>query len=196
MLNKFFNTVFLPIRLLFSHETVNRLGLYSMRDERCDFLMKHCKGRLLDIGCGNNQLVKKYGHNSIGVDVYDFSGDALIIKDSSNLPFEDKSFETVSFVASLNHIPDRKGALRETHRILCSKGKVLITMLNPFIGKIRHELAWWDPDQHQRKIKDGEAMGLSHEYLLKLMDKSGFNYIARKKFILGLNSLYIFEKRD
>jgi ubiquinone/menaquinone biosynthesis C-methylase UbiE len=157
--------------------------------------MKHCRGRLLDIGCGNNQLVHTYEHDSIGVDVYDFGGGALIIEDSSKLPFEVGSFETVSFVASLNHIPNREEVLKEIHRVLSERGKILLTMISPFIGTIRHKLAWWDPDQHKRGMKDGEEMGLSHEYLVSLLENAGFKFINRKRFILGMNNLYIFEKK-
>jgi len=194
MLSKLINTISLPIRFIFSHEAVNKLGLRSLRDERCDIVMKHCRGRLLDIGCGNNQLVKTYGHNSVGIDVYDFGGNALIIEDSSKLPFENGSFQTVSFVASLDHIPNRWEALKEAHRILSEGGRVLVTMISPFIGILRHKLAWWDPDQHKRGMKKGEEMGLTHEYIVSLLENTGFKLIERKRFIVGLNNLYIFEK--
>ncbi len=59
--SKAVNFLALPIRLVFSHETVNRLGLRSLRDERYDIIKKHLNGRLIDIGCGNNELVKSYG---------------------------------------------------------------------------------------------------------------------------------------
>src|SRR3989339_1805050 len=98
MFSSIVNTILLPVRLVFRHETVNKLGLRSMRDERNNMVKKHAKGRLLDIGCGSNQLVRSYGHESVGIDVYDFGGVALLVKDSANLPFDDASFDTVSFV--------------------------------------------------------------------------------------------------
>lgn len=197
-INYFWNIICLPIRFIFSHETVNNLGLRSLRDERCNIVMKYCNGRLLDIGCGNNQLVKNYGHNSIGVDVYDFGGNAPIVKDSSNLPFENESFQTISFVASLNHIPkeQRQNVLKEAHRLLSKNGRILITMISPFVGEIRHKLAWWDPDRHKRGMKSGEETGLSSTYLLSLMKNAGFIFIKRKKSLFGLNNLYIFEKHE
>ena len=195
MVSKFINTICLPIRFVFSHEVVNKLGLRSLRDERCDIVIKHCRGRLLDIGCGNNQRVHAYGHDSVGVDVYDFRGNAIIVEDSSKLPFEDGAFQTVSFVASLNHIPNRQEVLKEAHRLLSERGRVLVTMISPFIGTIRHKLAWWDPDQQKRGMKEGEEMGLTHEYILSLLENAGFKFVERKRFIIGMNNLYIFERK-
>lgn len=65
------NVIGLPVRLIFSHETVNKLGLRSLKDERYDIVKRYVTGRLIDIGCGDNELVRSYGHGSVGVDVYD-----------------------------------------------------------------------------------------------------------------------------
>lgn len=192
---RFLNFIFLPFRLLFSHETVNRFGLRSLRDERYDLVKMNLKGRLIDIGCGNNELVKSYQNDSIGVDVFDFGGGAMIIKDSSHLPFPDSSFDSASFVASLNHVINRDEVLNEVHRLLKDRGRVCLTMLSPFWGVLRHKLAWWDPDQNQRGIKQGEEMGLSSEYIVNLFNNAGFDLIKRERFVLGINNLYIFEKR-
>ncbi len=188
------NFLALPLRLILSHETVNRLGLRSLRDERYNIVRENLQGRLLDIGCGNNELSRTYGHNSVGVDVYDFGGDAIIVENSANLPFNDRSFQSVSFVACLNHIINRDEVVKEAHRLLDEGGCVYMTMLSPFIGLIRHKLAWWDPDQHERGMKQDEEMGLSNKYILELFNRYGFRLLRRKRFILGLNNLYIFQK--
>lgn len=190
----YLHKVLLPIRVAFSHETVNKMGLRSLRDERCELVMHHAKGRLLDIGCGNNQLVKRYGNDSIGVDVFDAGGGAMIVKDTSELPFGDASFATVSFVACLNHIPNRKAVLKEAHRLLCDNGVLLITMMSPFVGTVRHKLAWWDIDQTERGMKEGELMGMSHRELMSLVERQGFRFLRRVRFILWINNLYVFEK--
>ena len=194
MLSKILNFVFLPLRIVCSHELVNKLGLCSLRDERCAYVMEHCRGCLLDIGCGNNQLVRNYGHDSVGVDVYDFGGSAIIVQDTSKLPFDDGSFDSVSFVASLNHIPNRREVLAEVHRLLSEHGRVVLTMIPPFIGAIRHKLAWWDQDQSERGLKEGEKFGLSHEYIVSLFGNEGFRLVERKRIICRLNNLYVFEK--
>jgi len=190
----FINTVCLPIRLVLSHEAVNRLGLRSVRDERYGVVMRHCRGRLLDVGCGNNQLVREYGHESAGVDVYDFGGGALVVRDTADLPFEDASFQTVSFVASLNHIPNRSAVLKEAHRLLSEGGVLLITIINPFWGTLRHKMAWWDKDQHERAMKSGETYGMSHRELVSTVTEQGFVFVKRKRFLLRINNLYVFQK--
>jgi ubiquinone/menaquinone biosynthesis C-methylase UbiE len=156
--------------------------------------MRNCEGRLLDIGCGNNQLVRKYGHDSIGVDVYDFGGGATIVEDASKLPFDDGSFDTVSFVACLNHIPNCVDVLAESNRVLSKNGRIVLTMLSPVVGTIRHKLAWWDKDQLERGMKEGEKFGLSQECIMSLLGNARFKLVKRNKFIFGLNNLYVFEK--
>lgn len=189
------NTIFLPFRLVFSHETVNRFGLRSMRDERYQIVANNARGRLIDIGCGNNGLVRLYGNDSVGIDVFDFGGGAVILNDTSKLPFEDKSFNTATFVACLNHITNREKVLQEVRRVLTDDGIVCVTMLTPVIGLIRHKLAWWDPDQNDRGMKSDEDMGLSTSYLLDLFYKAGFQLIKKQKFVLGLNNFYLFRKK-
>lgn len=179
-MSKILNFIFLPIRLIFSHETVNKLGLRSLRDERYDIVKKNINGRLIDIGCGNNELVKNYGRDSIGVDVYDFEGGALIVEDTSKLPFDDQSFDSVSFVACLNHIINREEVLKESYRLRKQDGRIYMTMLSPFLGVLRHKLAWWDPDQHERGMEEGEDMGLSTKYLVNLFDRCGFELVKRE----------------
>lgn len=196
MKSKFINIICLPIRLFLSHKRLNKLGLNSLQDERYNITKKHCKGKLLDIGCGDNQLVKSYEGEGIGVDVYDFGSNALIVKDSSSIPFKDKSFDTISFVGCLNHIPISKRikTLMEANRLLKDEGRIVMTMINPLVGFVRHKLDYFASDQHQRGFKQGEEMGLSHKYIISLMEKVGFVLVKRKRFILKLNNLYVFKR--
>jgi SAM-dependent methyltransferase len=194
--SRFLNGLFLPLRVILSHEGLNRLGLQSLRDERCDMVQRYCRGRLLDIGCGNNQLVKTYGRKSIGVDVHDFGGGAMIIQDTRQLPFEDHSFQTVSLVASLGHIPRpvRGEVLKEAWRVLSKDGTILITEIAPWLGVVRHKLAWWDKDQTERGIKEEEDLGLTSGAVIQQVEAIGFAFVERKRFVLGLNNLYVFKK--
>src|SRR5947209_5216634 len=136
-----------PLRLiLLPDEACRRLGLTSLEDERLAVVLPWISGRLLDIGAGNSRLVRTYG-DGIGIDVHDFGGGATLVDNVRQLPFPDSSFDTVTFVASLNHIPERREALAESHRVLRASGRILVTMIDPFVSSIGHRLWWYSEDK-------------------------------------------------
>ncbi len=162
---------------------------------RLDYVYPYIKGRLLDIGCGNNALVGRY-KNGIGIDTYDWGGADILVKDSSCLEFNNREFDTITIIAALNHIPNRKEVLLECNRLLADDGRLIITMISPMIGFIWHKLRYpWDADQRIRKMKTDEAYGLSKRYILALADSQGFVLETNKRFMLGLNTMYIFRKK-
>jgi ubiquinone/menaquinone biosynthesis C-methylase UbiE len=168
----------------------------KLLNSRINNVLPHIRGRLLDIGCGTNTLVKKYG-NGLGIDVYDFGGADIIVDDSSKLTFNDGDFDTVTIIAALNHIPNRIEVLLEVNRILKNNGLLIITMIPPGISKIWHFIRFpWDRDQHEREMKEGEVYGLSKKYLKNLVEKNGFILKKTTSFMLGVNTLYIFEKNN
>lgn len=184
-----------PLRLtVLPDDVATRLGLTSLEEERIRAVLPYIRGRLLDIGAGRNRLVQRYG-NGIGVDVYDWGGGALIVEDSSNLPFPDESFDTVTFLASLNHIPYRKAVLKEAYRLLRPGGRVIVTMIDPLLGWIGHKLFWWyDRDQHERGIAPGEVWGLWPREVKELLTQAGFEVCLHKRFVYGLNNLFVARK--
>ena len=65
-------------------------------------ILPYIEGDLLDIACGLNELVRDYYKKGIGIDIDGRGGDdVLVVKDSSKLDFEDKSFDTVTILAAL-----------------------------------------------------------------------------------------------
>ena len=58
-----------PLRILISDQANERIGLTSLRHERCAFVARHCRGKVLDLGCGTNKLAAIRPH-VIGLDVY------------------------------------------------------------------------------------------------------------------------------
>ena len=47
-----------------------------------------------------------YG-KGIGVDVYEWGNVDLVVNDTSKIPLEEKSVDTITIIAALNHIPNR-----------------------------------------------------------------------------------------
>ena len=188
--------VMAPLRLtLLPNEWCIKLGLTSLEEERIYMVLPYIRGKLLDIGAWRNTLVKKYG-NGVGIDVYDWGGGAVVVENSSELPFSDEEFDTVTFLASLNHIPYREVVLREAHRLLKEDGLLLITMINPILGYIGHRIFWWYSEEKERGMEPGEVYGLMSSEIRKLCREAGFIPTGHRRFVYGLNNLYIAKKRS
>jgi len=188
----------MPPRRRPCHVVPERPGWLNMRGivrflqcRRYEVVFPHIRGRLLDIGCGENQLVKSYG-NGVGVDVHQWDGVDVVVEDTASLPFDDGSFHTVSFIACLNHIPNRLDVLREARRCLAPGGTLLATMIGPVVSCIWHQVVRpWDEDQSERGMKPGEVWGISRKSMYRPLGDAGFRVTKTPRFVLGLNTLYV-----
>jgi SAM-dependent methyltransferase len=181
-----------PLLVFLTTEQARRLHLTPLDHERTEACLPYCTGLLLDVGCGPNELVRCHGRG-VGVDVYHWP-EIDILCDTRRLPFPDASFDTATLLAVLNHIPpqDRKTVLKEVHRVLRPAGRLLITMLDPVIGRITHRLRFrQDPDQQERGMLEEEDYGLWDSEVRSLLKESGFQVERRRRFVFGLNNLYV-----
>lgn len=184
----------IPFRfILFDQKWLPLFAWTTLEEERLAAVFPVIQGNLLDIGAGTNNLVRQYG-NGIGVDVYDWGNDVLVVENSSELPFESAYFDTITLIACLNHIPYRQSVLVEAFRLLKPGGKLVITMINPFLGKVGHLVWWYSEDKKRGGMKPGEVGGLAKNDILNLCHAAGFHFKKHAKFLYGLNNLYIFEK--
>jgi SAM-dependent methyltransferase len=194
------NQALLPFKLLIPQPLIRRIPLLKTNaDIRTGVVLNAVRGKLLDIGCGTNRLVGQYrreGGEGVGVDVYPWQGVDQIVEDTSKLPYPDASFDTISFVACINHIPNRGDVLREARRLLKPGGQVVMTNLTPRLSRIWHAWAFWDADQHERGMAEGEVWGFTHEQLVGLAAAAAFTLVARRSFSWGLNSLYVFRAAE
>jgi ubiquinone/menaquinone biosynthesis C-methylase UbiE len=168
-----------------------------LKQERLKEVRKHIKGKLLDIGCGDNILVKKLYKNGVGVDVYNYFNNVdLVVKSSAKIPLRGESFDTITIVAALNHIPKYGNTLMECYRLLKSTGTIIITMPIGFIQKFWHRVTRdYDDDQIFRGIDEKkEKYYLPLDEIVLSLSNVGFKNITTKKFLFGLNSIIIGEK--
>lgn len=157
-------------------------------------VLPYVKGRLLDIGCGTNELARVYG-NGVGVDVYPWGTVDLVVENTSDLPFDDESFDSVTIIAALNHIPNRQEVLREAHRLLRRDGRIIVTMIPPHLSKVWHFLRRpWDADQKERGMEHGEVYGFTRDEVQSLLKEAGFDVILEKKFMLYINRVTVAKK--
>jgi len=182
--------VFFPIRVLFDHGTVEKLGLTSIRQERFNVCLPYLGDKVLDIGCGpGNKFIKKLGRG-VGLDPH-FSKDADVVSGAEKMPFADKEFQTITMMVTLRYIEDKLAALKESHRVLADDGSLLILENHPFLNSFRRVLVWWDPCRGL-KVKQG----LTEEEVVDLAEASGFKLVKKVRYIYGLSSMYILTKED
>ena len=186
----------IPARLvLFPPEWLERCGWTTLEAERMAHVLPEIRGRLLDIGAGPNTLVKLHGNGS-GVDVFDWGGGAIVVKDTAELPFPDRSFDTIAFIACLNHIPNRQQVLHEAKRLLAPGGRVVMTMINPVLGGVGHAIWWYSEDKHRGGMLPGEVGGLWTRDIVAMCEAAGLRLEKHERFVYGMNHLYVFTDAD
>ena len=188
-----------PLLAFLSSEQARALGLTPIDEERVTMALRHCRGMLLDIGCGTNDLARAYRArqgSAIGVDVHPWPG-ADVVCDTTRLPFPDRHFDTVVMLACLNHVPrsKRSKVLQEASRVLKDDGQLLITMINPVVGVVVHAIRRrYDPDQLERGMGEEEEKGLWDKEVKELLAKAHLRLTETIPFVFGLNRLYVAEK--
>lgn len=189
----------------------DRFGLTSLRSERFDYVAREVKGKCLDIGCGRDNLfINKFLKNKgVGIDIYPYEGlkKSNLVRNFTNLKYRKSSFSTVTFIANLNHCPEklRDKELSEAYRVLKNKGRIVVTMGNPIAEQLVHKLVHFydkyfktnvDVDG-ERKMKHGEAYYLDDNEIVSRLLKAGFRDIKKKYFVTQwfLNHMFVARKR-
>ena len=143
-----------------------------------------------------------------GIDVYAYEGltKEQIVEDMSHFPFADATFDTVTFIANLNHVPreSRDAELGEAFRCLRSGGNIVVTMGNPVAEILVHKLVWCydrllgtrlDVDS-ERGMLEGEEYYLLDTEIRARLAAAGFVNVRKKYFLAQwcLNHLLTGEK--
>jgi len=178
-----------------------RLGFTSLRAERLRMVLPELRGRVLDVGCGDNMLLRLYREKnnssaaaeSLGADVTAWSDDVMVIENAAHFSFDDASFDTISYIACLNHIPERVEAIQEAARLLKPGGRVVATMIGSLVGKIGHAL-WWYSEDKEREMHPDELMGMNTSDVVSLFERAGLKVTRHQRFGYGLNNLFVAEK--
>ena len=185
----------------------DKWGLSSQASERFDYVAREVQGYCLDIGCGyHNRFVTEWlGGNGVGIDVYQYAGLSpdQIVPDMTHLPFEDRSFDSVTFIANLNHVPRsiRDLELAEAYRCLRPDGNIVVTMGNPLAEIAVHKVvAIYDrffgthvDMDTERGMGEEEAYYLLDWEIVSRLRKAAFSNLRKKYFWTqwGLNHVWV-----
>jgi SAM-dependent methyltransferase len=183
----------------------DRWGLTSRRSERFIEVASHVRGLTLDVGCGRHDIfVREFlDGQGIGIDVfaYDGLGPHQIVEDMHRLPFDDASFDTVTIIATLNHVPerDRDPELAEMCRCLRPGGNLIVTMGHPMAERSIHRLvAFYDrvlgttlDVDDERGMHEDEAYFVPTSEITTRLHRAGLRGITHRRFWTqwGLNGL-------
>lgn len=202
--------IFFPLRALLLIEK-DKWGLSSLASERFYYVGSRVLGRCLDVGCGKgNKFITKFlNGNGMGIDVYRYEGlsDEHIVEDISHFPFENSQFDTVTFIANINHIPEpmRDIELAEAYRCLKKHGNIVVTMGNPIAEILVHKLVWLydkllgtnlDMD-NDRGMEEGEEYYLLDSEIRERLSRAGFIDIKKHYFMTQwfLNHMFVARKQ-
>lgn len=204
---KDFVTFFFRAFVLLEHD---RWGLCSLRSERFDYVAREVIGYCLDVGCGEHNLFINtwLGGNGQGIDVFPYQGltREQIVEDMTHFPFLDATFDSVTLIANINHIPrfQRDAELAEAYRVLVPGGNIIVTMGNPVAEIAVHQLVWlydkWfkvSGMDAQRTMHEEEEYYLGDVEIRERLLRAGFCDISKKYFFSQwwLNHLFVGWKK-
>ncbi|WP_040278863.1 class I SAM-dependent methyltransferase [Psychroserpens damuponensis] len=160
--------------------------------------------KVLDVGCFDGYLFKALAHKpiqpSIGID-------PLLQESQKNgahqlLPgmFPDavptnETFDSIVMLAVLEHIPRAQQRQLNNNflKVLNPSGRIIITVPSSLVDHILVVLT-------KLRLVDGmsvdEHYGFKVKEVFTLFAEQEFTLIKHKKFQLGLNNLFVFEKRS
>lgn len=177
---------------------------YLLQNERIRQAKKYIIGdAILDVGCHNGELfesllktkkIKGAGIDSVLTEKITRENYQLFPGYfPDDFPLNEK-YDAITFLAVLEHIPIEQ--IKKYPEILAKylhpKGRIIITVPSKYVDYILEVLLFF-------KLIDG--MDLEHHqdfdrmYLKTIFTNNGYNLIAEKRFELGLNLLFVFEKQ-
>src|SRR5688572_22728299 len=157
----FASRLYADIRRAAFGEDIGQTGWLTAeeQDTFIEWLNLSASSRLLDVACGAGgpalRMARKTGCQISGIDLHeegiarakasarelelDARADFRCGNAAERLPFEDSSFDAVTCIDAINHLPDRPFVLSDWHRVLKPGGRVLFTDPIVLTGPVTNE---------------------------------------------------------
>ena len=156
--------------------------------------------RVLDIGCSEGRLFENLPSRATGVGIDPGLGNVpqihgfTFIKGffPTDLP-DAQLFDVITMTAVLEHFPENQQLplAMDCAKWLKPGGRVVITVPSPWVDPILHVLQFI-------RFMDAEALeqhyGFDARKTPDIFGAAGLRLIIHKRFQLGLNNLFVFEK--
>lgn len=155
--------------------------------------------RLLDIGCHQGELLESLGDRigpSVGVDPLAEPRETARYRIVRGVfpgeeRFPEGSFDAVTMLAVIEHLPDWRSVVAESWRVTRPGGRIVLTVPSPAVDRIVPILA-------ALGLASGmsleEHTGLDPAVLPAAFAQQGFVLERWQRFQLGLNNLMVFRR--
>lgn len=155
--------------------------------------------RVLDIGCFHGEFLESLRDRigpSVGLDPLTTPRVAAryrLLADTFQPPssFPDGAFDAIVLLATLEHIEEKEALAGEFFRILAPGGRVVMTVPSPFVDHIIHLLV-------RLRLAEGMSLEQHHGFdpatTPQIFGRHQLRLLAWRRFQLGLNHLFVFEK--
>ena len=168
---------------------------------RIDKAIAHVRpgDRLLDVGCHEGELIERVAARvatATGVDPVARPREEArlhILRGvfPGELDFAPGSFDCITALAVLEHVPDPAGFARACAAALAPGGRIVITVPHAAVDRILELLI-------ALRLVDGMAHEEHHGFeaasTQALFESAGLGLVLCQRFQLGLNGLYVFAK--
>ena len=148
-------------------------------------------GTLLDVGCAYGFLVNEASKHfeAYGIDISSFAvkkskehcNGNTFRASASNLPFRDESFDAITLIDTLEHVPDFNGCLKDAVRALKKDGVLLLQLPNPLVWADVCSRVGLDDKTHVNNFRLGRWLGILRDSEVKIEKCLGFVSFAFRK---------------
>jgi SAM-dependent methyltransferase len=172
-----------PLGYVRPRASLGRVALRFTRWRRAVAASRHlapCDAHL-DIGCGDGYFLRRSpARERVGLDK--LLGDEV----TTRLDFPDASFDVVSMLAVIEHLPDPRTVLAEIHRVLRPGGRLVLTTPRR-AAELLIRLYVVDIEDEHETYFDRATLARCAEGL--------FDVVSSGTFLLGLNQVFCLRKR-
>jgi len=153
---------------------------------RIDAVLPHLPlaGTLLDAGCGDEATVaylreQRPDLKIMSCDLSPLAAEGFSRADVRKLPFGDSTFDAMTMMAVIEHVPDHRQALSEAFRVLRPGGALIITTPNPLYG-----LPTAVAGRIGLKYKEGFDNSIKADSLATIAAQQGFTVEEQRGFLV------------